>query len=200
MESGCMTSTAKQFDVRKIDDIIALIALYRPGPMDLIGDYIKRKRGLMKIRYEHPLLEEICAETYGVMIYQEQVMAAASRLAGYSLAQGDLLRPAMGKKDKEKMAKVRKNFIEGCAHTNKIPEKKANAILDLLEKFAGYGFNKRHTAAYGLISYHTAYFKAHYPVAFMAALLCNAINNIEKISGYVGECKGMGIPVPTPHV
>jgi DNA polymerase-3 subunit alpha len=157
MESGGMTSTAKQFDVRKIDDIIALIALYRPGPMDLIGDYIKRKRGLMKIRYEHPLLEEICAETYGVMIYQEQVMAAASRLAGYSLAQGDLLRRAMGKKDKEKMAKERKNFIEGCARTNKIPEKKANAIFDLLEKFAGYGFNKSHSAAYGLISYHTAY-------------------------------------------
>src|SRR5437764_7940412 len=135
MESGGMTGTARQFDVQKIDDIIALIALYRPGPMDLIGDYIKRKKGLMKIRYEHPLLQEICAETYGVMIYQEQVMAAASRLAGYSLAQGDLLRRAMGKKEKEKMAKERQNFIEGCARTTKIPEKKANAIFDLLEKF-----------------------------------------------------------------
>src|SRR5205085_752807 len=115
MESGGMTSTAKQFDVRRMDDIIALIALYRPGPMDLIGDYIKRKKGLTKIRYEHPLLEEICSDTYGVMIYQEQVMAAASKLAGYSLAQGDLLRRAMGKKDREKMANERKNFIEGCA-------------------------------------------------------------------------------------
>ena len=200
MESGGMTSTAKQFDVRKIDDIIALIALYRPGPMDLIGDYIKRKRGLMKIRYEHPLLEEICAETYGVMIYQEQVMAAASRLAGYSLAQGDLLRRAMGKKDKEKMAKERKNFIEGCARTNKIPEKKANAIFDLLEKFAGYGFNKSHSAAYGLISYHTAYLKAHYPVEFMAGLLSNEINNTEKISVFVGECKRMGISILPPDV
>jgi DNA polymerase-3 subunit alpha len=200
MESGGMTSTAKQFDVRKMDDIIALIALYRPGPMDLIGDYIKRKRGLMKIRYEHPLLEEICADTYGVMIYQEQVMAAASKLAGYSLAQGDLLRRAMGKKDKEKMAKERKNFIEGCARTNKIPEKKANAIFDLLEKFAGYGFNKSHSAAYGLISYHTAYLKAHYPVEFMAGLLSNEINNTEKISVFVGECKRMGISILPPDI
>src|SRR5438067_3387790 len=200
MESGGMTSTAKQFDVRKIDDIIALIALYQPGPMDLSGDYIKRKRGLMKIRYEHPLLQEICAETYGVMIYQEQVMAAASRLAGYSLAQGDLLRRAMGKKDKEKMAKERKNFIDGCARTNEIPEKKANAIFDLLEKFAGYGFNKSHSAAYGVISYHTAYLKAHYPVEFMAGLLSNEINNTEKISVFVGECKRMGISILPPDV
>src|SRR5438874_2191295 len=200
MESGGMTSTAKQFDVGKIDDIIALIALFRPGPMDLIGDYIKRKKGLMKIRYEHPLLEEICADTYGVMIYQEQVMAAASKLAGYSLAQGDLLRRAMGKKDKEKMAKERKNFIEGCARTNKIPEKKANAIFDLLEKFAGYGFNKSHSAAYGLISYHTAYLKAHYPVDFMAGLLSNEINNTEKISVFVGECKRMGISILPPDI
>src|SRR5260370_4665032 len=109
---------------------------------------MKRKRGLMKIRYEHPLLEQICAETYGVMIYQEQVMAAASKLAGYSLAQGDLLRRAMGEKDKEKMAKERKNFIESFARTNKNTEKKANAIFDLLEKFAHYGFNNNHSPAY----------------------------------------------------
>src|SRR5438477_177161 len=147
MESGGITSVSKQFDVRKLDDIIALIALYRPGPMELIGDYIKRKKGLTKIRYEHPLLEEICADTYGVMIYQEQVMAAASKLAGYSMGQADLLRRAMGKKDKEKMAKERANFIAGCARTNEIGEKKANAIFDLLEKFAGYGFNKSHSAA-----------------------------------------------------
>ena len=200
MESGGMTSTARQFDVRKIDDIIALIALYRPGPMDLIGDYIKRKKGLTKIRYEHPLLEEICADTYGVMIYQEQVMAAASKLAGHSLAQADLLRRAMGKKDKEKMAKERENFIEGCARTNKIPEKKANAVFDLLEKFAGYGFNKSHSAAYGLISYQTAYLKAHYPVEFMAGLLSNEINNTDKISVFVGECKRMGISILPPDI
>ncbi|MEY2438935.1 MAG: polymerase subunit alpha [Verrucomicrobiota bacterium] len=200
MESGGMTSTAKQFDVQKIDDIIALIALYRPGPMDLIGDYIKRKKGLTKIRYEHPLLQEICADTYGVMIYQEQVMAAASKLGGYSLAQGDLLRRAMGKKDKEKMAKERQNFIEGCARTNNIPEKKANSIFDLLEKFAGYGFNKSHSAAYGLISYQTAYLKAHYPVEFMAGLLSNEINNTEKISVFVSECKRMGVAILPPDI
>ncbi len=200
MESGGMTSLSKQFDVTKLDDIIALIALYRPGPMELIGDYIKRKKGLTKIRYEHPLLEEICADTCGVLIYQEQVMAAASKLAGYSLAQADLLRRAMGKKDKEKMAQERKNFIEGCARTNKIPEKKANAIFDLLEKFAGYGFNKSHSAAYGVISYQTAYLKAHYPVEFMAGLLSNEINNTEKISVFVGECKRMGISILPPDV
>ena len=200
MESGGMTGTARKFDVQKIDDIIALIALYRPGPMDLIDDYIKRKKGLMKIRYEHPLLEEICADTYGVMIYQEQVMAAASKLAGYSLAQGDLLRRAMGKKDKEKMAKERKNFIEGCAQTNKIPEKKANSIFDLLEKFAGYGFNKSHSAAYGLISYQTAYLKSHYPVEFMAGLLSNEINNTDKISVFVSECQRMGTAILPPDI
>src|SRR6516165_749692 len=200
MESGGMTSLSKQFDVKKLDDIIALIALYRPGPMELIPEYVKAKKGITPIKYLHPLLEDICADTYGVMIYQEQVMAAASKLAGYSLAQADLLRRAMGKKDKEKMAKGRKNFIDGCARTNKIPEKKANAIFDLLEKFAGYGFNKSHSAAYGVISYQTAYLKAHYPVEFMAGLLSNEINNTEKISVFVGECKRMGISILPPDI
>src|SRR5881398_3268229 len=200
MESGGITSVSKQFDVRKLDDIIALIALYRPGPMELIGDYIKRKKGLTKIRYEHPLLEEICADTYGVMIYQEQVMAAASKLGGYSMGQADLLRRAMGKKDKEKMAKERANFIAGCARTNNIGERKANAIFDLLEKFAGYGFNKSHSAAYALISYQTAYLKANHPVKFMAGLLSNEINNTEKISVLVSECKRMGITILPPDV
>src|SRR5437588_1539262 len=200
MESGGMTSLSKQFDVKKLDDIIALIALYRPGPMELIPEYIKRKKGLTKIRYEHPLLEEICADTYGVMIYQEQVMAAASKLAGYSMGQADLLRRAMGKKDKEKMAKERANFIAGCARTNEIGEKKANAIFDLLEKFAGYGFNKSHSAAYALISYQTAFLKANHPVEFMAGLLSNEINNTEKISVLVSECKRMGITILPPDV
>lgn len=200
MESGGMTNLSKQFDVKKLDDIIALIALYRPGPMELIPEYVKAKKGITPIKYLHPLLEDICADTYGVMIYQEQVMAAASKLAGYSLAQADLLRRAMGKKDKEKMAKERKNFIEGCARTNKIPGKKANAIFDLLEKFAGYGFNKSHSAAYGVISYQTAFLKAHYPVKFMAGLLSNEINNTEKISVFVGECKRMGISILPPDI
>src|SRR5262245_6689466 len=200
MESGGMTSLSKQFDVKKLDDIIALIALYRPGPMELIPEYVKAKKGITPIKYLHPLLKDICADTYGVMIYQEQVMAAASKLAGYSLAQADLLRRAMGKKDKEKMAKERKNFIEGCARANRIPEKKANAIFDLLEKFAGYGFNKSHSAAYGVISYQTAYLKAHYAVEFMAGLLSNEINNTEKISVFVGECKRMGISILPPDI
>jgi DNA polymerase-3 subunit alpha len=200
MESGGMTNLSKQFDVKKLDDIIALIALYRPGPMELIPEYVKAKKGITPIKYLHPLLEEICADTYGIMIYQEQVMAAASKLAGYSLAQADLLRRAMGKKDKKTMAKERSNFIEGCARTNKIPEKKANAIFDLLEKFAGYGFNKSHSAAYGVISYQTAYLKAHYPVEFMAGLLSNEINNTDKISVFVGECKRMGISILPPDI
>jgi DNA polymerase III subunit alpha len=200
MESGGMTNLSKQFNVKKLDDIIALIALYRPGPMELIPEYVKAKKGITPIKYLHPLLEDICADTYGVMIYQEQVMAAASKLAGYSLAQADLLRRAMGKKDREKMAKERRNFIEGCARTNKIPEKKANAIFDLLEKFAGYGFNKSHSAAYGVISYQTAYLKAHYPVEFMAGLLSNEINSTEKISVFVGECKRMGISILPPDI
>jgi DNA polymerase-3 subunit alpha len=200
MESGGMTGLSKQFDVRKLDDIIALIALYRPGPMELIPEFVKAKKGITPIKYLHPLLEEICADTYGVMIYQEQVMAAASKLAGYTLGQADLLRRAMGKKDKEKMSKERKNFIEGCARTNKISEKKANAIFDLLEKFAGYGFNKSHSAAYGVISYQTAYLKAHYPVEFMAGLLSNEINNTEKISIFVAECKRMGISILPPDI
>ena len=200
MESGGMTSVSKQFDVQKIDDIIALIALYRPGPMDLIPEYIKAKKGTTPIRYLHPLLEEVCADTYGIMIYQEQVMAAANKLAGYSLGQSDLLRRAMGKKDREKMAKERVNFIEGCARKNRIGEKKANAIFDLLEKFAGYGFNKSHSAAYGLISYQTAYLKANYPVEFFCGLLSNEINNTDKISIFVGECKRMGIGILPPDI
>ncbi|MEO5720758.1 MAG: DNA polymerase III subunit alpha [Chthoniobacterales bacterium] len=200
LESGGMTSLCKNFDVQKIDDIIALIALYRPGPMELIPDFIKRKKGLTKIKYEHPLLEEVCADTYGLMIYQEQVMAAANLLAGYSLGQSDLLRRAMGKKDRAKMAKERATFIAGCASTNGIKEKKANSIFDLLEKFAGYGFNKSHSAAYGVISYQTAYLKANYPVEFMAGLLSNEINNTDKISIFVGECKRMGIPILPPDV
>jgi len=200
MESGGMTNLSKQFDVKKLDDIIALIALYRPGPMELIPEYVKAKKGITPIKYLHPLLEPICADTYGIMIYQEQVMAAASKLAGYSLAQADLLRRAMGKKDKKTMAKERSNFIEGCARTNKIPEKKANAIFDLLEKFAGYGFNKSHSAAYGVISYQTAYLKSHYPVEFMAGLLSNEINNTDKISVFVGECQRMGVTILPPDV
>ncbi|MBV9645121.1 MAG: DNA polymerase III subunit alpha [Verrucomicrobia bacterium] len=200
LESGGMTNLCKQFDVSSIDDIIALIALYRPGPMELIPDYIKRKKGQTKIKYEHPLLQEVCANTYGIMIYQEQVQRAANVLAGYTLGQADLLRRAMGKKDKAKMAKERVNFIEGCKRVNGIDEKKANAIFDLLEKFAGYGFNKSHSAAYGLISYRTAYLKANYPVEFMAGLLSNEVNNTGKIAVFVAECQRLGISILAPDI
>lgn len=200
LESGGMVDLCRKFDIRSIDDIVALIALYRPGPMDLIPDYIARKKGQRRIKYEHPLLEKISSDTYGIMIYQEQVMAAAASLAGYSLGQSDLLRRAMGKKDKEKMAKERALFVRGCEKTNNINESKANAIFDLLEKFAGYGFNKSHSAAYGWVSYQTAYLKANYPVEFMAAVLSNEINNTDKISTFVSECKRMGIVIVPPDM
>jgi DNA polymerase-3 subunit alpha len=195
-----MATWCKQFDFKSIDDIIALNALYRPGPMDLLPDYVKRKKGQTKIKYVHPLLAQVCADTFGLMIYQEQVMAAARVLAGYTLGGADNLRRAMGKKDKKKMAEERDKFIAGCAALNKIEAKKANEIFDLLEKFAGYGFNKSHSVAYGWISYQTAFLKANYPVEFMAAVLSNEISNTDKISIFVGECKRMGIGILPPDV
>lgn len=200
LESGGMMNLCRQFDVNRIQDIIALIALYRPGPMDLIPDFIDRKKGKKKVQYLHPLLEEASEETYGILIYQEQVQRAANLLAGYSLGEADLLRRAMGKKKVSEMVKQRKKFVEGCDRVNGIPEKQANEIFDLLEKFAGYGFNKSHSAAYGLISYHTAFLKANYPVEFMAAVLSNEINNTEKISIFVTECQRMGIDILAPDV
>ncbi len=200
LESGGMMSLCRQFEVNRIEDIIALIALYRPGPMDLIPDFIDRKKGKKKITYLHPLLEEASEETYGILIYQEQVQRAANLLAGYSLGEADLLRRAMGKKKVSEMIKQRKMFVEGCDRVNGIPEKQANDIFDLLEKFAGYGFNKSHSAAYGLISYHTAFLKANYPVEFMAGVLSNEINNMDKISVFVAECQRMGIEILAPNV
>ncbi len=200
LESGGMTATAKRFQISRFEDIIALIALYRPGPMQFIDDYIERKRGTKKIEYAHPLLEKICSETYGIIVYQEQVQQAASALAGYTLGQADLLRRAMGKKDMEKMKKEREVFVEGCAKVNQIPAKQANAIFDFLEKFAQYGFNKSHSAAYGLVSYQTAYLKANHPVEFMAGLLGNEVNNTDKIATFVGECGRMGITILPPDI
>ncbi len=200
LESGGMTNVAKRLQVDRFEDLIALIALYRPGPMQFIDEYIERKKGTKKISYAHPLLEKICSETYGIIVYQEQVQQAANALAGYTLGQADLLRRAMGKKDKEKMAKERVTFVEGCKTLNKIPEKQANAIFDFLEKFAEYGFNKSHSAAYALISYQTAYLKANYPVEFMAGLMSNAVNNTEKITILVAECARMEIEILPPDV
>ncbi|MGH8048829.1 MAG: DNA polymerase III subunit alpha [Chthoniobacterales bacterium] len=197
---GGMKSWCRQFDFQSINDIIALNALYRPGPMQFIPDYIERKKGLQKVDYPHPLLEQVAGETYGILIYQEQVQRAANVLAGYSLGQADLLRRAMGKKDAEKMAKERVVFVAGCAKVNSIPEKQANAIFDLLERFAQYGFNKSHSAAYGLISYQTAYLKAHFPVEFMCGLMSADADSTEKLTTLLAECKRMGIRILPPDV
>ena len=156
LESGGMRNLCHEFQLASVEHITALVALYRPGPMDLIPDFIKRRHGKVEIKYEHPLLEEISEETYGILIYQEQVMQATQLLAGYSLGSADLLRRAMGKKKLEEMAKQRKSFVAGCKETNSIPEAQANKIFDLLEKFAGYGFNKSHASAYAVLAYQTA--------------------------------------------
>jgi DNA polymerase-3 subunit alpha len=158
-----MRDLCRKFQISSIEHITALVALYRPGPMDLIPDFIRRRHGEVEIVYEHPLLESISRETYGVLIYQEQVMQAAQVLAGYTLGGADLLRRAMGKKKAEEMAKQREIFVKGCANVNNIPAAKANQIFDLLEKFAGYGFNKSHAAAYAIVAYQTAYLKATIP-------------------------------------
>ncbi len=200
MESGGMINTCKQLGPDKIEEIIAILALYRPGPMQFIPDYIKRKKGEEQVEYPHPLLETIAKETYGILVYQEQVQQAANVLAGFTLGQADLLRRAMGKKDAEEMARQRKIFVAGCETTNAIPPKQANAVFDLLEKFAQYGFNKSHSAAYGVVTYRTAYLKANYPVEFMAAVLSYEISNTDKIAFFVSECQRMGITILPPDI
>jgi DNA polymerase-3 subunit alpha len=200
VESGGMVGVCRQFDVNDIEDINAIIALYRPGPMELIGDYIKRKKGQQKVKAPHKLLDEITKETYGVLVYQEQVMQAAQVMAGYTLGGADLLRRAMGKKDKEKMAKERVKFREGAAKLHGIKPAVADEVFDTLEKFAGYGFNRSHSAAYAWVSYQTAYLKANYPVEFMAAVMSNEVANTDKISIFVAECERLGITILPPDV
>jgi DNA polymerase-3 subunit alpha len=176
------------------------VALYRPGPMELIPEFIRRRHGEIEIKYEHPLLEPIARETYGILIYQEQVMQAAQVLAGYTLGGADLLRRAMGKKKPEEMAKQRSIFVKGCKEKNHIPEKQANEIFDLLEKFAGYGFNKSHAAAYAIVAYQTAYLKANYPVEFFCAMMTNDMADTAKLSQYINEARSFGIEVPGPDL
>ncbi len=200
LESSGMQSLCRQFNISTIDEIIALIALYRPGPMDLIPDYIRGKNDPSTIKTAHPLLDDICAETYGIMVYQEQVMEAAKVIAGYTLGGADMLRRAMGKKKPEEMQKQREIFIQGAEEANNIPKKKADEIFNILEKFAGYGFNKSHSAAYAILSYRTAYMKANYPVEFMAAVLSNELGNSEKVAHFVDEAETMGIEVLAPDV
>ncbi len=200
LESGGMVETCRKYQIEKIDDIIDLLALYRPGAMQFIDQMIEVKKGRKKATYEHPLLQTVCGNTYGVMIYQEQVQNAAKLLAGYTLGGADLLRRAMGKKDPAKMAQERGNFIKGCAETNNIGDKLAGQIFDKIEMFAGYGFNKSHSACYGHISYWTAWLKANHPVEFMAALLSNEIHNTDKIGVFVSECHRMGIEILPPDL
>lgn len=199
LESGGMVDTCRRYGIDNIEDIIALLALYRPGAMQFMDDMIAVKKGLKKAEYEHPLLETVSGLTYGVMIYQEQVQAAAKLLAGYTLGGADLLRRAMGHKDMNEMMEQRRRFVKGCWEVNQIDEKTANAIFDKIQKFAGYGFNKSHSACYGHISYWTAYLKAHYPVEFLCGLMSNEATN-EKIGVFIQEANRMGIEVLGPCV
>jgi DNA polymerase III subunit alpha len=200
-ESHGMRDILRRSQPSRLDDLTALNALYRPGPIQggMIDDYIARKHGRKKVAYELPELQEILEETYGVIVYQEQVMQIASRLAGYSLGEADLLRRAMGKKKREEMAAQRDKFLAGC-RANRVPAKKAERIFKLIEEFAGYGFNKSHACAYALLAYQTAWLKVHYPVEFMAALLTSETGNTDKVVKYIHEARGMGITVLPPDV
>tara|TARA_B110000908_G_scaffold138926_1_gene165327 strand:- start:14964 stop:18470 length:3507 start_codon:yes stop_codon:yes gene_type:complete len=200
LESGGMVETCKKYGIDKIEDIIDLLALYRPGAMQFIDQMIDVKKGKTEVKYEHPLLETICGDTYGVMIYQEQVQNAAKLLAGYTLGGADILRRAMGKKKASVMDEQRKTFVKGCADTNQIDANTANKVFDKIASFAGYGFNKSHSACYGHISYWTAYLKANFPVAFMSGLLSNELNNTDKMAVFISECHRMGLEVLPPDL
>jgi DNA polymerase-3 subunit alpha len=200
-ESRGMTDILRRVKPNRLADLTALNALYRPGPIQggMIDDFIARKMGRKKFTYELPQLEEILDETYGVIVYQEQVMQIAAAAAGFTLGEADVLRRAMGKKKHEEMVAMREKFLAGAARKN-VPAKKAEKLFDLMEQFAGYGFNKSHSAAYALIAYQTAYLKAHYPVEFMAALLTAEIGNQEKLTHYLNQCRDMGIGILPPDV
>jgi len=200
-ESHGMREILRRYQPTRLEDLTALNALYRPGPIQggMIDDFIARKHGKKKVTYDLPALEEILSETYGVILYQEQVMQIANRLAGFSLGEADILRRAMGKKKREEMAAQREKFLAGCA-ARKVPAKKAEKIFDLMAEFAGYGFNKSHSCAYALLAYQTAYLKTHFPVEFTAALLTSEIGNTEKVVKYINEVRGSGIRVLPPDV
>src|SRR5580704_4047597 len=200
-ESHGMRDIVKRYQPTRLEDLTALNALYRPGPIQggMIDDFIARKHGKKKVAYDLPELEEILSETWGVILYQEQVMQIANRLAGFSLGDADLLRRAMGKKKHEEMAAQREKFLAGCL-ARKIPAKKAERIFELMAEFAGYGFNKSHSCAYALLAYQTAYLKTHYPVEFMAAMLTSETGNTEKVVKYINEARSMSITVLPPDV
>jgi DNA polymerase-3 subunit alpha len=198
-ESSGMRDILRRYQPDRLDDLIALNALYRPGPMDMIDDFIDRKHGRKEVAYDIAETKDILEESFGVIVYQEQVMQLSSRLAGYSLGEADILRRAMGKKKQEEMDKQRERFVSG-AKAKGFPQKKVEKIFDQMAKFAGYGFNKSHSAAYAYLAYVVAYLKTHYPVEFMAALLTSEMGNTDKVVKYINECREMGIPVLPPDV
>ncbi len=200
LESGGMRDLCKRFGVDRIEDISALLALYRPGPMQFIGDFINRKFGKEKIEYDHPKMEQVLKETYGIMLYQEQIMQVVQVVAGFTLGGADILRRAIGKKKADELAKQKEKFITGCAQYNNISEDRAVAIWDKIARFAEYGFNKSHSVAYAFVAYQTAYLKANYPVEFMASVLTSEISNPEKLVFFIKECKEMGTKVLAPDI
>lgn len=199
LESPGMQDLAKQLHIDRFEELIAVCALYRPGPMEMIPSFIQRKHGQEPIEIDHPLMANVLSETYGIMVYQEQVMQIASLLAGYSLGEGDVLRRAMGKKDRDEMARQREKFRTGALR-NGIDEGTAMRIFDKIEKFASYGFNKSHAAAYAYLGYVTAYLKAHFPKEWMAALMTSDRDDITKLTKLMRECTAMGIPILAPDV
>lgn len=199
IEDGGMQDLARQLHLDRFEEIIALLSLYRPGPMGMIPNFIARKWGREPIEYDHPLMEPILKETYGIMVYQEQIMQIASRLANYTLGEGDVLRRAMGKKDAKEMAKQREKFVAGAVQ-NGIGEAIASLIFDKMEKFAEYGFNKSHSAAYGYLTYATAYFKAHYPSQWLAALMTGDQDDIEQVAKFMNEARQMRIASLPPDI
>src|SRR5262245_34952399 len=200
-ESPGMRDILRRYQPDRLEDLTALNALYRPGPIQggMVDDFIDRKWGRKAVQYDLPELKELLEETYGVIVYQEQVMQISNRIAGYSLGDADLLRRAMGKKKVEEMAKQRERFIKGALERG-FPQKKVEKIFDLMEQFAGYGFNKSHSAAYAYLAFVTAYLKGHYPVDFMAALLTSETGNTAKVVKYINECREMGITILPPDV
>ncbi|MEL0028854.1 MAG: DNA polymerase III subunit alpha, partial [Perlucidibaca sp.] len=201
LESRGMKELIKKLRPSRFEDVVALVALYRPGPLEsgMVDDFINRKHGRADVAYPHPDLEPVLENTYGVILYQEQVMQIAQVLAGYSLGGADMLRRAMGKKKPEEMAKERVKFMDGSGARGVDPDQ-AGGIFDLMEKFAGYGFNKSHSAAYALVSYQTAWLKVHYPAEFMAAVLSSEMANTDKIVTFIEECRDMGLKIRPPAV
>ena len=200
LESGGMQDLCRNLGVETIEHIIALVALYRPGPMQFIPQYIARKKNEEVTIYDHPKMEPILKETYGIMVYQEQIMQVVQALAGFSLGGADILRRAIGKKKEDVMKQQREKFISGCKEASDIDADLADKIWEKIKIFAGYGFNKSHSAAYGVVSYQTAYLKANYPVEFMAAVLTGEIENAEKLAFFINECREMGIEILPPDV